>query len=463
MTFKRHLKGVLIFSSRMELRDVMRSALKRSKLPDCEVVVPPSVERLTEEMERNDRYLLILDWEAGSQKVEKILKKAQKNFTVETRPILLIARQAENRLLAAGYEYHVSRVYSGDISLDRLRDLFEDIGRDEALNGPLRSVISSVNQKRHAGDWVGASKILDQVQKQVPDNQCILAEIAENHVQNAHWQEALNILSPLENLDPPYLRALNILGRCYMKLGQLDQAEEVLKKGKVTNPFNTDRLVMLGQCLLKLDKVQEAKINFQEAGKLDPGMKEAAEGQSGCMLLEGEINEALSLMKGSSSVREIAAVFNSSAIIAMRRGDYKQGMDLYEMGLKSVEGDPRLRSRFFFNQGIGYCRWHREKDAISSFSMSWKSDPEFEKARINYLIMAKKLGIKPEAKILSKMSDRNHVDLAVSTPDQIQNMDETIVDPLSPAMDTNADVSSDFDHDFNDDFNDNFDDDNMSF
>lgn len=448
MSAKSHLKGILIFSSRMDLRDAMRAALKKAKMPDCEIKAISFFEQFFEEMEQDDRALLVLDWEAGEESVLEILNKAQSTFTTETRPILLLAKQTSEKLVAIGYEYHVSRVYCGEISMDKLKELFESMGQDEAVNSPLRSVISGVNQKRNLGDWAGANKILEEIRSKVPDNPMVLTELAENKLQNDCWNEALTLLEPIAHLEPPYIRALHILGRCYMKLGKFEKASEVFKKAKITNPFNVDRLVLLGQCLLQEDKVDEARQNFDEASQFQPESREAQAGISSCMLLEGEINEALALMKNMSNNRELAAIFNSSAILAMRRGDYSHGMKLYDSAMGAIKGDVKVKARLYFNKGIGYCRWHRESEAITCFERAWKSDLDFEKAKRNYLSLAKKLGV--VVNVAQEVPDQLAPNPAPESGDQLADMDETIDGSLNLDLSGASDLNIDFDDDLED-------------
>ena len=448
MSGKSHLKGILIFSSRMDLRDAMRAALKKAKMPECDIKAIAFLEQFLEEMDQDDRSLLVLDWEAGEDKVLEILGKAQTTFTTETRPILMLAKQSSEKLMAIGYEYHVSRVYCGEISMDKLKELFESMGQDEALNSPLRSVISGVNQKRNLGDWAGANKILEEIRAKVPDNPKVLTELAENKFQNDMWKDALSLLEPLIDLDPPYIRALHILGRCYMKLGQFDKASGAFKRAKITNPFNVDRLVLLGQCLLQENKTKEARQNFDEASQLQPESREARVGISSCMLLEGEINEALALMKNMSNSRELAAIFNSSAILAMRRGDYSHGMKLYDSAMGAIKGDVKVKARLHFNKGIGYCRWHRESEAITCFELAWKSDLDFEKAKRNYLSLAKKLGV--AVTVGQEVPDQLAPASSPEPGDQLADMDETIDGSLNLDLSGASDLNIDFDDDLED-------------
>ncbi|MFK5283014.1 tetratricopeptide repeat protein, partial [Lacticaseibacillus paracasei] len=85
---------------------------------------------------------------------------------------------------------------------------------------------------------------------------------------------------------------------------------KLLERAKIVNPHNVDRLIDLGEAFLNNNQVDEAMANFCEASTLDEDNKEAKFGQGKCMLMSGEVNEALGLLKAMSGPREMASIFN---------------------------------------------------------------------------------------------------------------------------------------------------------
>ena len=384
------LNEIIFFSSRMEIREALRESAKKHS-PKSNLIPVPDEESAMNEIRKNDRSLLILDWEFGDKAVIDLLEKSTKLLKTQSRPILMIAKASNQKIIGICCEYSVSRLHTGDISIKKITDLLKELLEDEILSGPLRSVISNVNRFRNLGDWHQASILLEKLYKKLPNNPKVAAEYANNLIQEGNWQAALEYLRPFENLEPPYLRALQLLGRCRMKLGQFKEASESLKKASLINPFNVDRLLLLGQALLFTNEIEEAKSVFQDARRISSDKRKAIKGESSCLLLDGEINQALDLLKEIDSGRETASVFNSSAVMAIRQGHLEKGMKLYESALHVIKDDSIVRARLLFNKGLGFHRQHQLSLAMECFKSAKELDPNFIKAKNNFDLLSKKI------------------------------------------------------------------------
>lgn len=132
---------IIFFSSRMEIRDAVREAVKKFS-PLIKILPVASSDLANEEIIRNDRSLLILDWEVGSESIIETLENSAKASKIETRPVLIIANKVSNLLVGTSYEYQVSKLHVGEISIKKILELLKLIAKDETYNAPLRNVIS---------------------------------------------------------------------------------------------------------------------------------------------------------------------------------------------------------------------------------------------------------------------------------------------------------------------------------
>ena len=441
---------IIFFSSRMEIRDAVREAVKKFS-PLIKIIPVASSDLAIEEIARNDRSLLILDWELGSEEIIKTLGKSAKSRKIETRPIIIIANSISKHLIGVSYEYHVRKLHAGEISIKKILEILKTIAKDEAYNGPLRTVLSNVNKKRLDGEWDAATSLLEGLQTKLPNNPKVAAELAVNRIHANQWEQALSLLEPIENLDPPYIRALQLLSRCRMKIGKFKEASESLKRAKLINPFNVDRLLLLGKVLINCDEVDEAKHVFKEAKSLAPNNQEALKGEGQCLLLEGEVNEALDLLNAIDSARELASVFNSSAVITMRKGKYKQGMQLYDSALNAIKDDTKVSARLLFNKGIGYRRWQKDTEAITCLEKALKLDGSFEKAKRSYAELAKKLGkeIPPEFAIPGEPGEtEEQIDESIGLDFTLSSKSDGLRTPLIDEFDDDIDDDDDDTLDF---------------
>ena len=106
-------------------------------------------------------------------------------------------------------------------------------------------------------------------------------------------------------------------------------------------------------------------------------------GQAKSQLLSGEINEGLNLISSSLNPREIAAVFNTAAIIAIKNGKYSEGLSLYKVAAKTLEGDEKLAAKIVYNMGIGFVKWGKMNQSIACFEKAYSLNTSFNNARHN--------------------------------------------------------------------------------
>jgi len=323
--------------------------------------------------------LLVLDWAIGSPAVNQILGAVRRYFKIETRPILLLIAEIDQASVATGIEYGVAQIHSGPISRAVIHTcLSELLTMDSGTKAVLRDLILVATARRN-DDWPTALIILQELHGQHPDNLRVTLELAEGLIYAGSWQEAMTLLKPLTGKQP-HIRALHLMGRCYMQAKDFDSAIGLLSRAKLINPNNIERLLDLGDTLLNNDQAAEAVSNYQEALALDQGSIQAKSGLGIALMMNDDVNAALSLFNASSGPRELAAIFNTAAILAMRFGRFEQGMQLYHLALRALGRVDTLAARLFFNMGLGYRRWGKPENAQVCFKQSATLDPTFSKA-----------------------------------------------------------------------------------
>src|SRR5690606_32135063 len=195
-----------------------------------------------------------------------------------------------------------------------------DWSSDVCSSDLLRDTLTKVAEARRSGDWAIAGKLLSDLHERIPDDRRVTCELASNLMQEDRWDEAQTILQQLTVVDGTNLRAMHLLARCHMKQGRFENASEILKQTKLLNPFHVERLLDFGQVLLQLDLIKEALENFDLVLDMDEKNQEARIGKGQCMLMEGDVNDALKFLRELSNPRELAAAFNNAAILSIHHG-----------------------------------------------------------------------------------------------------------------------------------------------
>ncbi|WP_141732969.1 tetratricopeptide repeat protein [Oligoflexus tunisiensis] len=379
------VKSATVFISRNTVRSVIVREMKNYGIATINAF--ESVAEVCEELQKNPESLLVVDWEHGEQNVTKVLRAAQGPFRVDTRPIYFIALDLAERVIAVANEYNVMQIHTGEISQAQIVKNLDELLKYSTLSPACRKAFRDIAALRKSGDLAAAEPILRKLCGEEPTNIRAAVELGATLFDLGRYKDALLWMQKVHPASNGDLRAQHLLARCFMKMGFFEKAQKLLDEAWLISPHNVDRLVDLGHILLNLEKTEEALGKFNEALKLDKDFKEAKVGKAQCSMLEGHVNEAMKMLGQIETPHELASIFNSAAIMAIRQGHYKQGLSLYKSAVTYVSSDTQVLSRVFFNMGIGLVKWGKSAQALSAFEQAASLDANFTKASHNVEIL----------------------------------------------------------------------------
>jgi tetratricopeptide (TPR) repeat protein len=373
------IADVIIFTARTELAMMSSDHLKMKGISSISVY--KKVDETIEALANYQKALLIVDWQMEAENVVKVLSFNRKRHPDQLRPILLISDQISDQIVIIAAEYSVTQIFAEELTFKNLGARLTSLIMVDGLPSDIKKVLNQVADARKVEDWKLSLALLQKCLAKNPTNQRLKCEAAESLIYMGDYENALKILEPFRAGKPPYLRGQHMLSRCLLKLGKAEEAQQILTSTMLFNPYDTDRIVDLGRALFQLERFQEASVHFDAALKIDDKHQGALLGKSKCSLLEGDVNDALVILKEISSPVEMASVFNTCAVIIMRKGKHEAGMDLYRTALKAIGSNSVLQARLFFNMGIGYRRQNQRDKAKACYDNAIKLDPKFNKAK----------------------------------------------------------------------------------
>lgn len=390
---KRVTKGLteaVVFVARASIRPMVRQELKTAGIGTIFNV--DTIETCIEHLSSHAGSLLVLDWDHGQETVNAALRAAKGKYNVDTRAIFLIATEISQTLVSTAAEYYVSRLHAGEISRGAVQEHIEAIVDQESVEMGLRAQLARVADARSRGDWAAASSLLTEMHARFPDDKRLVCELAENFIHEDRWAEAQAVVEQLSITANHNPRVAHLRARCLMKRGDFDQAAALLQETRLVNPFHVDRLVDLGKALMNVDRVREALATFEEVLRLTPANLDASQGRIECKLMNGEVNEALTLLRQMSSSRELASLFNNAAVLSVRHGRFDHGLNLYRTAIGAIGTQDGIVSRLFYNLGLAYHKQGRSDESLDCFEKALKIDHRFDKAKHNALVIAARLG-----------------------------------------------------------------------
>jgi len=374
MTFK----TALIISSRQEFKNIFRNTLKDRGFSQIDVM--SSSDDFEKYIKLNHSFFTAIDFALGEKQVVFLLEVIQENTQAEVATVLN-ADFLSGKAIAIACEFGVDYLSSLGLVQSEVKNAV--IGGIEVnqRSAPIRKIIKKSGELKKSGEFQAMHQLLLAASVKLPHSNEIAIGLAGTEIELGKWEEAKSRLLVLSKVQPPLLRAQHLLARCLMHDGDFAGAEKMLRHTKLLNPYNPDRLSDLGHAIfVQGQRLIEASELFDDALEMDPDHKGAHIGKSGCLLTQGDIKGAMALIKDVASNRELASIFNISAVLNIRKQKFQSGIDLYNYAINAVQGDQDALARLYFNAGLGLKRWKKFDEAQRFFLLSKDADPNFGKA-----------------------------------------------------------------------------------
>ncbi|MES2744817.1 MAG: tetratricopeptide repeat protein [Bdellovibrionota bacterium] len=377
----------VILTKRPEIRDVVRQSLKNKGLKSENIFPVMDEKECLKFLTEHDYGLVVLDWEFAPDKVQAVLIANRKEHRLESHLVFLIAAHDEDAIVSVAQEFYVNFVAVGEVTTDTIREQVKGLVKEFQNTGPMRKMLLAVDSCRKNGDQANALEMLEKLYAKQPDNERIGIELAEAYIHEERWKLAEDVLRALMTAEEVAPRVKHLFARCRLKQGDYNTAIASLKGAQILSPYNVERLLEMGNLFLKLDRAEEAESTFDEILEFAPGSKPATFGKSASKLLMGEVNEALAILNGVANPRELSAIFNTAAILAIKQQRFDAGFALYQKALQLLSKKPKLVSRILYNMGIGFVKWGKNDKGLKCFEKAIEQDPTFQDAGHNIKIL----------------------------------------------------------------------------
>ena len=453
-----NLEAAYIYSIRSEIRTVIRDTLKSVGFEAGAIHNITKVKEGLRAMDEHRFALLILDWHLGPDKIQKILEHNRENNMLDSHPTYLIAPREDDKIIEFAKEYYILKCTVGNINIDTIKNEIKSIIHDYKNLSPVRQVLINLEQMKKTDNYDAVQETLDKLLTHYPNNPRILIEVAESYISRNEWHAAEVILKPHAIANSDNARLQHLYARCCLQEGRRDEAIDVLKSANSISPYNTERIIELGDVYLENEEIDKALATYDDVLDFAPESKDAKKSKGKGLLLAGESTQAISLLKACGSVRELSAVFNTAAILAIRQNKQSQAFTLYRKALGLLTKNDRLSAKVFFNVGLAFLIENNKEKGLKCFEKALTLDPNFTKARHNINVLTKPelsqaaKSARPSSNKQSKINNPNLADFEDNLGlDDFE--DETVVDlGTQESVDTeikelNFDGEEDFDMD----------------
>jgi tetratricopeptide (TPR) repeat protein len=242
-----------------------------------------------------------------------------------------------------------------------------DIKKEDENRSASQSIVHSLRILQSDGKSEEFDTAVEEAFAVYPHDLIVKLEFGNLCFRRGKFDQARDTALRIVQLEPHNVRAMNLLARAEMKLGDKETALRILDAANKICPHNPDRLTLIGDVLMQQGKIQEAKSKFFSALSVHPAALEARESLAQCILSEPEIDQALNIFAEPLSESERASFLNNAGIQALNQNRFEDSLKLYNAALSHLS-DKTLKASVHYNLGLAYKKQNRPEEAIRAFN-----------------------------------------------------------------------------------------------
>jgi tetratricopeptide (TPR) repeat protein len=217
-------------------------------------------------------------------------------------------------------------------------------------------------------DTDGVRQIIAKLKDLPASNEGVLRLVAMASLYTGETRRAEAALKNLLQLNPQNLWAANTLGKLYLRTNRAALGIETLRKLSRFHELNSDRLLTLGNAATLAGQIDVAEDALKKGETLTGGADgRFQEGLAKLKLARHDVKGALQVLAGRGFSEDVISFLNMKAILAMRSGRFDEGMQYYDHALVGCGDDKPLKARIKFNVGLAYARNNNIQQAHAAF------------------------------------------------------------------------------------------------
>ncbi len=199
--------------------------------------------------------------------------------------------------------------------------------------------------------------------------------------------KARDLAIEVVKLDFDSVYVLNLLGKCFLKLGDLKSSLRCFSKAQEISPKNIERLCEIAVVNQNLKEEGASQKAIDEAKKLDEDSEKVKETEAGIDIIKGNAEEAKKIMAQLHSVQNVISFMNNQAVALAKAGQAEESIKLYQQTLESIpENKVSLKAIVLFNLGFAYLRQDNLEQCIATMEQVCSLENEKLKRKAQHLL-----------------------------------------------------------------------------
>ena len=187
----------------------------------------------------------------------------------------------------------------------------------------------------------------------------------------------LNQFKKQKSTPEEYYQLKSLLGKLYVRSGDIKKGLEVYKELDSLRPNNLDTLNNMGVIYRRLNMFNESVVILEKAKAIDPKNETTLYNLGNTYKQKGDYKHAIQCFTDVLEMKpDDALAYNHLASVYFLCKDYPKALETYKMGLKVDPNHPFLH----FNLAELYKEEKLYKEAINSYQTAIKTKPNWDEA-----------------------------------------------------------------------------------
>ncbi len=383
-------KKVVLYTKDEGQKQLLTDLFQKLELIDN--FFPDSLEKCIEDL-KDDKNILILDWNVGLADCVKLLAYISDNFylTTDKTTVFLYGTEAVTGVLT---EYGITHSCFGEFSIDNmekvLREIVESSVIDQEVSLELADILLS-------GDTQDQDKIekMEEMYKKYTFNPNVCISLAILYMRVGDYSKVNPLLSSLIVHEDQSIRELNMIGLSFFKDGKSQEALDYLQRANEYNPYNLSRLEALTNLYLATQQYDAAVPIFELLKKIDPQNPSLLSGEGRVSLLTEDVNEVCAKLEQSLSSEQMVSMINEVAIYLVKGKNPMQNeariLSLYYRACRYCINNKEQLAKICFNLALAYYKLEDMAKAHYFFTIASMIENSYGKAISNAALLQLKL------------------------------------------------------------------------
>ncbi|WP_141734494.1 response regulator [Oligoflexus tunisiensis] len=205
----------------------------------------------------------------------------------------------------------------------------------------------------------------------------------ELYEKSKNYREALQFIQSLDPGKIDSLRRLNMLGRLYLKLGRLEDAQKAFEEADQQAPRNLERVTQMVDLYLQMRIPEQAIEKGKEIIEFNPDRPEIKFDLFKKLEDNGFSDEAVAFCRDTTSPQEVVTYFNNKGVVLAQTEHLPEAITEYGRALNYYPKHKSVHA-IHFNLALAMLKSKNPKSvaqAIRHLEIALELNPNYEKAQ----------------------------------------------------------------------------------